>query len=91
MRRLHAPTTATTLGVGGVLIASMIYFAVFEHHLSFHELLITTFLLITAPITAKRLLQGRISIGMLSPVINQMSIMSEFETAMQPFVQSCVL
>ena len=52
MRRLHAPTKATTLGVGGVLIASMIYFAVFEHHLSFHELLITTFLLITAPITA---------------------------------------
>ena len=52
MRRLHAPTKATTLGVGGALIASMIYFAVFEGHLSYHELLITAFLFITAPITA---------------------------------------
>ncbi|MDV7143546.1 Na+/H+ antiporter subunit G [Tropicimonas sp. TH_r6] len=52
MRRLHAPTKATTLGVGGVLIASMIYFAVFLDHVSYHELLITAFLFITAPITA---------------------------------------
>lgn len=52
MRRLHAPTKATTLGVGGVLIASMIYFAVFLDRISMHELLITAFLLITAPITA---------------------------------------
>lgn len=52
MRRLHAPTKATTLGVGGVLIASMAYFAVFEGHISYHELLITAFLFITAPITA---------------------------------------
>ena len=34
--------------------------------------------------------QGRISIGVLLAVINQISIMSEFETAMQPFVQSRV-
>lgn len=52
MQRLHAPTKATTLGVGGVLIASMLYFLLVDHHLSFHELLITLFLLITAPITA---------------------------------------
>ena len=52
MRRLHAPTKATTLGVGGVLIASMIYFAVFMDDISYHELLITAFLFITAPITA---------------------------------------
>ncbi len=52
MKRLHAPTKATTLGVGGVLIASMIYFAVFLDDISLHELLITAFLFITAPITA---------------------------------------
>lgn len=52
MARLHAPTKATTLGVGGVLIASMVYSWVFETHGSFHELLITLFLFITAPITA---------------------------------------
>ncbi|WP_172293472.1 Na+/H+ antiporter subunit G [Pseudoruegeria sp. HB172150] len=52
MQRLHAPTKATTLGVGGVLIASMIYFYVDTGKISFHELLITLFLFLTAPITA---------------------------------------
>ena len=52
MQRLHAPTKATTLGVGGVLIASMLYFLLVEGTFSFHELLITLFLFLTAPITA---------------------------------------
>jgi multicomponent K+:H+ antiporter subunit G len=52
MARLHAPTKATTLGVGGILIASMLA-ALFERGmLSMHELLITLFLFLTAPITA---------------------------------------
>lgn len=52
MARLHAPTKATTLGVGGVLIASMLV-ALFERgEVSMHELLITLFLFLTAPITA---------------------------------------
>ncbi|WP_323040704.1 Na+/H+ antiporter subunit G [Gemmobacter sp.] len=55
MTRLHAPTKATTLGVGGVLIASMIYFAVFMDQFSFHELMITLFLFLTAPISANLL------------------------------------
>lgn len=52
LQRLHAPTKATTLGVGGVLIASMIYFYAEKGQLSFHELLISLFLFLTAPITA---------------------------------------
>lgn len=52
MQRLHAPTKATTLGVGGVLIASMLYFLLVKGNLSFHELLITLFLFLTAPIIA---------------------------------------
>ncbi len=52
MQRLHAPTKATTLGVGGVLIASMLYFLLVKGQLSFHELLITLFLFITAPVAA---------------------------------------
>lgn len=52
MRRLHGPTKATTLGIGSLLIASMMFF-LFEHgELSFHEVLITIFLFLTAPITA---------------------------------------
>ncbi len=52
MSRLHAPTKATTLGVGGVLLASMLNAAVVQGHLSLHELMITLFLFLTAPITA---------------------------------------
>ncbi|MFC7705300.1 Na+/H+ antiporter subunit G [Plastorhodobacter daqingensis] len=52
MTRLHAPTKATTLGVGGVLVGSMIYFAVLGGGFSFHELMITLFLFLTAPIVA---------------------------------------
>ncbi|MGE0371269.1 MAG: Na+/H+ antiporter subunit G [Gammaproteobacteria bacterium] len=50
--RLHGPTKATTLGVGGTLIASSIYFSVHGDGLSLHELLIMFFLFITAPVSA---------------------------------------
>lgn len=53
--RLHAPTKATTLGMGGILIASMILMTYEQGYLSLHELLITLFLLITAPVTAHML------------------------------------
>ena len=52
MTRLHAPTKAATLGVGAVLIASMIYFAAFRDSLTLHELMITLFIFLTAPISA---------------------------------------
>jgi multicomponent K+:H+ antiporter subunit G len=52
MQRLHAPTKATTLGVGGVLLASITYFTFVEDAFSIHELLISVFLFLTAPITA---------------------------------------
>jgi multicomponent K+:H+ antiporter subunit G len=50
--RLHAPTKATTLGLGGILIASMVYTYHTRGHLSINEMLITLFLVITAPVTA---------------------------------------
>ncbi len=52
MSRLHAPTKATTVGVGGALVASMVYFLALNGTVSIHELLITLFLFLTAPITA---------------------------------------
>lgn len=51
MTRLHGPTKAATLGVGSVLIASMAYFWLHHDVVSWHELLITLFVFITAPIT----------------------------------------
>ncbi|MFK7751347.1 MAG: Na+/H+ antiporter subunit G [Sedimentitalea sp.] len=60
MSRLHAPTKATTLGVGGVLIASILHSVAVEGKLSLHELLITLFLLLTAPITANFIAKAHI-------------------------------
>ena len=50
--RLHAPTKATTLGLGCFLIGSMVYMYHMRGSLSINELLITLFLVITAPVTA---------------------------------------
>ncbi len=52
MRRLHAPTKATTLGIGSLLIASLIYFVALRHAAGIHEILITLFLFLTAPVSA---------------------------------------
>jgi multicomponent K+:H+ antiporter subunit G len=52
MQRLHGPTKATTLGVGSILIASMLFFFFERGSLSIHELLITFFLFLTAPVSA---------------------------------------
>ncbi len=50
--RLHGPTKATTLGVGGVALGSLLYFSASGGGLSLHELLLTAFLFMTAPISA---------------------------------------
>lgn len=64
LMRLHAPTKATTLGVGGMLAASMLYFAG-RSPFVIHEVLVGIFLFVTAPVSALMLaravarLQGR--------------------------------
>ena len=50
--RLHGPTKASTLGVGAVLVASAIHFSVKTGDISLHEILVTLFLFITAPVSA---------------------------------------
>lgn len=54
--RLHAPTKATTLGVGGILLASMV--VSLKDGVVLHELLITLFLFVTAPVSAHLLSQA---------------------------------
>ncbi|WP_298843980.1 Na+/H+ antiporter subunit G [uncultured Roseobacter sp.] len=51
MTRLHAPTKVGTVGVGALLLASVIHAFTFEGG-SLHELLIMGFLFVTAPISA---------------------------------------
>jgi multicomponent K+:H+ antiporter subunit G len=58
MQRLHAPTKATTVGVGALLIASILHVFLIEGRISGHELLITLFLFLSAPVTAFFLAQA---------------------------------
>ena len=57
-KRLHGPTKATTLGVGCILIAASLYLSVRGPVLSLHELLITLFLFISAPVSAHLLVKA---------------------------------
>lgn len=49
--RLHTPTLGTTWGVGGIIIASIIYSTLIDHRLIVHELLLSVFFAITTPVT----------------------------------------
>ena len=62
-KRLHGPTKATTLGVGGVLIASMLFHIFWSEAFSLRELLITLFLFMTAPVSAHLLIKAAMRLG----------------------------
>nr|WP_246523338.1 monovalent cation/H(+) antiporter subunit G [Neoroseomonas eburnea] len=49
--RMHAPTLGTTLGIGCVLLASMLCFSILQSRLVLHEILIAAFMVITTPVT----------------------------------------
>lgn len=56
--RIHAPTMGGTLGAGCVLVASMLTSTALAERLVIHELLITLFILITAPVTTTLLMRA---------------------------------
>ncbi|MHB8948524.1 MAG: Na+/H+ antiporter subunit G [Rhodoferax sp.] len=64
--RLHGPTKATTLGVGCLLVASSVFFSVTGDGLSLHEILVTFFLFITAPVSAHLLAKAALHLGLPS-------------------------
>ena len=66
-KRLHAPTKASTLGVGCVLLASVGYHWFSDTDPQPRELLITAFLFITAPISAHLMAKAALSLHMAEP------------------------
>ena len=60
-KRLHGPTKTVTLGVGCVLIASALWFAL-QGSVSLHELLITLVLFLTTPVSAHLLIQAALKL-----------------------------
>ncbi|MGX9721281.1 Na+/H+ antiporter subunit G [Stenotrophomonas acidaminiphila] len=65
-KRLHAPTKASTLGVGCVLVCSVAYHIFLGEDPQPRELLITVFLFITAPISAHMMAKAALSLMMES-------------------------
>ena len=57
-QRIHGPAIAVTLGAGCILIASMVYFTVTQSRLVIHELLISVFVLMTAPVVAMMIMRA---------------------------------
>lgn len=60
--RLHGPTKATTLGVGSIVIASLVHSSAASGSLSLRELAISLFLFITAPVSAHLLSKAALAI-----------------------------
>ncbi len=49
--RVHAPTLGATLGMGLIVLASILYFSLIEGRPVLHDLLIVLFLTVTTPVT----------------------------------------
>jgi multicomponent K+:H+ antiporter subunit G len=59
-QRMHGPSMGSTLGLGCVLLASMLLSSAMRGHPVVHEILITLFMVTTAPITAMLLMRAAV-------------------------------
>jgi multicomponent K+:H+ antiporter subunit G len=59
-QRIHGPAITVTLGAGCLLLASMLYFTMTQARLVIHELIISAFLLLTAPVVAMTIMRAAV-------------------------------
>ncbi|MBB3221920.1 monovalent cation/H(+) antiporter subunit G [Pseudoduganella umbonata] len=59
-QRMHGPAITVTLGAGCLLLASMLYFTVAQSRLVIHEIIISVFLLLTAPVVAMTIMRAAV-------------------------------
>jgi multicomponent K+:H+ antiporter subunit G len=59
-QRMHGPSMGNTLGTGCVLVASVLVSTALAHRPVVHEILITVFIVITAPMTAMLLMRAAV-------------------------------
>lgn len=59
-QRMHGPAITIALGAGCILVASMLYFTVTQSRLVIHELLISVFVLMTAPVVAMMIMRAAV-------------------------------
>ncbi|WP_230426467.1 cation:proton antiporter [Paragemmobacter aquarius] len=66
MQRLHAPTKASTVGLGAALLASMLH-GIGLGGFSWQEIIVMVFIFVTAPITANYLSKTHLWSGRYAP------------------------
>ena len=59
-QRIHGPAITITLGAGCILLASMLYFTVAQARLVIHEVIISIFLLMTAPVVSMLIMRAAV-------------------------------
>jgi multicomponent K+:H+ antiporter subunit G len=59
-QRIHGPAIAITLGAGCLLIASMLYFTALHLRLVMHEVVISAFILMTAPVSTMLMMRAAV-------------------------------
>lgn len=59
-QRIHGPAITITIGAGSILIASMLYFSGLQSRPVVHELLITLFVFLTAPVTSMLIMRAAV-------------------------------
>jgi multicomponent K+:H+ antiporter subunit G len=62
-QRIHGPAITITLGAGCILVASMIYFTITQSRPVIHEVLISLFVLMTAPVVAMLIMRAAVRRG----------------------------
>ncbi|HEY8384634.1 MAG TPA: monovalent cation/H(+) antiporter subunit G [Porticoccaceae bacterium] len=59
-QRIHGPAITITLGAGCLLIASMLYFSALQARVVIHELAISLFILMTAPVVSMLIMRAAV-------------------------------
>lgn len=59
-QRIHGPAITVTLGAGCILLASMLYFSVLQSRVVIHEIIISLFVLLTAPVVAMLIMRAAV-------------------------------
>lgn len=59
-KRLHGPSKASTLGLGAILLANIVYFTFTEGRVNVHVILITLFIFLATPVSAHLLIKAAI-------------------------------
>lgn len=59
-QRIHGPAITVSLGAGSLLLASMLYFTVARSRPVVHEVIITVFVLLTAPVVSIMIMRAAV-------------------------------